>query len=193
MKDDIWVHTAHGAHYLLYKGTIPMSDLVRALDRLRKAFNRHDLEALAQCFSLRAVLVAPDGVGQDREEIASYYGQFIEAFPDSRCTPQSVILTGDTLVAEYTLTGVHKGPWLMPGGGVVEATGRPITVRACSLSYVEDGLIASHRIFYDQLELAAQLGGGLCFGETETEFYADTSREPHEPAPAGERTHAVGL
>ncbi|MEV7969879.1 ester cyclase [Sphaerisporangium sp. NPDC088356] len=144
-----------------------MSDLLRALDRLRKTFNRHDLDALAECFSPRAVLVAPDGIGQDRDEIASYYGQFIEAFPDSACTPQSVHETGDTVIAEYTLTGTHKGPFIVPGGGVLEATGRPITVRACCLSYVEDGLIASHRIYYDQLELAAQLGGSLTFEEPE--------------------------
>jgi predicted ester cyclase len=143
-----------------------MSDLVDPMQRLRKAFNRHDLDALAQCFGPRAVLVAPDGIGQDREEIASYYGQFMEAFPDSRCTPQSVITSGDTLVAEYTLTGTHKGPFLVPGGGVAEATLRPITVRACSVSIVEDGLIVSHRIFYDQLELVAQLGGSVWFEDS---------------------------
>ncbi|GLW05713.1 hypothetical protein Misp01_08430 [Microtetraspora sp. NBRC 13810] len=141
-----------------------MTDL-RALNRLRKTFNRHDLDGLAQCFSRGAVLVAPDGIGQDREEIASYYGQFIEAFPDSRCTPQSVTTSTDSLVAEYTLTGTHKGPYLVPGGGTVEPTGRPITVRACSVSFLEDGLIASHRIYYDQFELAAQIGGSLRFGE----------------------------
>ncbi|RCG29923.1 DUF4440 domain-containing protein [Sphaerisporangium album] len=150
-----------------------MSDPLFVLDRLRKAFNRHDLDTLAQCFSPRAVLVAPDGIGEDREEIASYYGQFMEAFPDSRCTPQTVTVLGDTLIAEYTLTGVHKGPWLMPGGGIVEPTSRPITVRACSLSFVEDGFIVSHRIFYDQFELAAQLGGRLSFDECEDEPLSD--------------------
>ncbi|WP_405146455.1 ester cyclase [Sphaerisporangium sp. NBC_01403] len=144
-----------------------MSDLLSALNGLRKSFNHHDLDALAQCFSERAVLVAPDGIGQDRDEIASYYGLFIEAFPDSACTPQSVHESGDTITAEYTFTGTHKGPFLVPGGGVVEATLRPITVRACCVSFVEDGLIASHRIYYDQLELAAQLGGSLCFKEPE--------------------------
>ncbi|GII58228.1 hypothetical protein Pth03_66170 [Planotetraspora thailandica] len=140
-----------------------MSDLVRCLERLRDAFNRHDLGELALCFGKRAVLVAPDGIGEDRDEIASYYGQFMEAFPDSRCTIKSVITSADTLVAEYTITGRHKGPWLVPGGGTVEPTLRSINVRVCCQSYVEDGLIASHRVFYDQFEVAAQLGGSLCF------------------------------
>ncbi|MEO3872764.1 nuclear transport factor 2 family protein [Nonomuraea sp. B12E4] len=140
-----------------------MSDPRRPLERLRKTFNRHDLEGLAGTFSRGAVLVAPDGVGQDRDEIASYYGAFIEAFPDSLCTPQSVTISGDTLVAEYTLSGTHKGSYLIPGGGVAEATGRHFLVRACSVSNVEDDLIVSHRIFYDQLELGAQLGGSLQF------------------------------
>ena len=141
--------------------------VLRPLDRLRKTFNRHDLDGLAGCFGHRAALVAPDGVGQDREEIISYYHLFKEAFPDSMCTPQSVTTSGDTVVAEYTLTGTHNGPYLLPGGGIVEATGRPITVRACSVSIVEDGLITSHRIFYDQLELTAQLGGSLRFEDSE--------------------------
>jgi hypothetical protein len=135
------------------------------LERLRKAFNCHDLDALACCFSQRAVLVAPDGVGQDREEVASYYGQFMEAFPDSMCTPQAVTVSGDTLVAEYTISGSHKGPFLAPGGDVVEPTMSLITVRACSVSLVEEDHIVSHRIFYDQLELAAQIGGRLRFGD----------------------------
>jgi predicted ester cyclase len=140
-----------------------MSDFRHPLQRLRKTFNNHDLDGLAGSFSRGAVLVAPDGVGQDRDEIASYYGAFIEAFPDSRCTPQSVTACGDTLVAEYTLTGTHKGPYIVPGGGVAEATGRPIIVRACSVSIVEDDLIVSHRIYYDQLELVSQLGGAPSF------------------------------
>jgi len=144
-----------------------VSDLVRPLDRLRKSFNRHDLDGLAGCFAQRAVLVAPDGVGQDRDEIASYYGLFMEAFPDSMCTPQAVTTSGDTVVAEYTLTGTHKGPYLVPGGEMVDPTGRPITVRACSVSIVEDGHIASHRIFYDQLEVITQIGGRLGFGDDE--------------------------
>ncbi|MDH2427503.1 nuclear transport factor 2 family protein [Sphaerisporangium sp. TRM90804] len=144
-----------------------MSDVIHCLDRLRKAFNRHDLDELGNCFGLHAVLVAPDGIGQERDEIASYYGQFMEAFPDSRCTPQSVLPTIDSLAAEYTLTGTHKGPWLVPGGGVIEATLRPIAIRACSVSYVEDGLIVSHRIYYDQFELAAQVGARLCFADAE--------------------------
>ncbi|MFC4587011.1 ester cyclase [Sphaerisporangium corydalis] len=144
-----------------------MSDLLIALGRMRKAFNSHDLGALAQCFGQRAVLVAPDGIGQDREEIISYYGQFMDAFPDARCTPQSVTESGDVIVAEYTLTGVHKGPMLAPGGGVIEPTLRPMTIRACSVSFIEDGVIACHRVFYDQLELAAQLGATLEFAETE--------------------------
>ncbi|TDD57191.1 DUF4440 domain-containing protein [Nonomuraea terrae] len=141
-----------------------MSDPLDVLVQLRRTFNRHDLDGLAGCFSPRAVLVAPDGIGQDREEVASYYGQFMEAFPDSMCTPKSVTISGDTLVAEYTLTGTHKGLYLVPGGEVLEPTGRPIAVRACSLSEVADGYITSHRIFYDQLELGAQLGGVITFG-----------------------------
>ncbi|MBP2704542.1 ester cyclase [Microbispora sp. RL4-1S] len=142
-----------------------MSDLLLALDNLRKAYNHHDLDALARCFAPGAILVAPDGIGDGREETASYYAQFIEAFPDTRVTVQTLVETGDILVSEYTISGTHMGPYLIPGGGLLQPSGRRIIVRACCLSQVQDGLISSHRIYYDQAELAAQLGGSLCFDE----------------------------
>ncbi|MBX6383050.1 MAG: ester cyclase [Microbispora sp.] len=140
-----------------------MSEVLRAVDRLRQAINRHDLDALAKCFDERAVLVAPDGIADNREEIASYYGEWMEAFPNMVITPQSVTMYGDTVAAEFTISGTHKGPLLIPGGEVLAATGRPVLVRSCSFSTVEDGVILSHRLFYDQLEMAAQLGGRLAF------------------------------
>ncbi|ETK35207.1 hypothetical protein GCM10009530_76370 [Microbispora corallina] len=140
-----------------------MSDVLVALDRLRRAYNRHDLDALARCFGERGVVVAPDGVGEGGEEVASYYGTFFSAFPDTRVVIQSVVVSGDILVSEYTVTGTHKGPYLAPGGDVVEPTDRPIGFRVCSVSHVVNGLIASHRIFYDQLELVTQIRGYVCF------------------------------
>ncbi|WP_169951665.1 nuclear transport factor 2 family protein [Microbispora sp. H11081] len=140
-----------------------MSEVLRAVDRLRQAINRHDLDALARCFDERAVLVAPDGIAECREEIASYYSQWMEAYPNMVITPQSVTMFADTVAAEFTISGTHKGPLLVPGGDVLEATGRPVLVRSCSFSTVEDGLILSHRLFYDQLEMAAQIGGFLSF------------------------------
>ncbi|GIH62460.1 ester cyclase [Microbispora siamensis] len=142
-----------------------MSEVLRAVDRLRQAINRHDLDALALCFDERAVLVAPDGIAENREEITSYYGDWMEAFPNMVITPQSVTMFGDTVAAEFTISGTHKGPLLVPGGDVLEGTGRSILVRSCSFSTVEDGLILSHRLFYDQLEMAAQIGGCLCFSD----------------------------
>ena len=48
-----------------------MSEVLRPLDRLRQAINRHDLDALARCFDEPAVLVAPDGIAENKEEIPS--------------------------------------------------------------------------------------------------------------------------
>ncbi len=144
-----------------------MSDPREAVGRLRDAYNSHDLDAIGRSFGERSVLVSPDGIAEGGEEIASLYGQFIEAFPDTKVTIQSVVMFRDTVAAEYTISGTHKGQFLVPGGGVCEPTGRPITVRACSFSTVEDDLIVSHRVYYDQLELGTQIGGRLHFEECE--------------------------
>ncbi|GAB3883439.1 ester cyclase [Microbispora bryophytorum] len=142
-----------------------MSEVLRPLDRLRQAINRHDLDALARCFNERAVLVAPDGIAENKEEIASYYGEWMDAFPNMVITPQSVTMFQDTVAVEFTISGTHKGPLLVPGGDVLEGTGRSVLVRSCSFSTVEGGTILSHRLFYDQLEMAAQIGGHLRFGD----------------------------
>ncbi|MEV7971156.1 hypothetical protein AB0O34_34960 [Sphaerisporangium sp. NPDC088356] len=56
---------------------------------------------------------------------------------------------------------------------MVAATGRPIILGACGVSIVVDGLIASHRVYYDQLELATQLGANLCFGAVNCDLGPD--------------------
>ncbi|WP_248962732.1 ester cyclase [Sphaerisporangium perillae] len=128
------------------------------MDRLTEAYNSHDVDAITRCYGPRAVTVTPGGVAEGREEIYSYYAEWVGAFPDSVATPSLLVVSEDTGVLEFMVTGTHKGPLVLADGVVAEATGRPIALRCCSVCTMEDGAVASHRLYYDQLELAAQLG-----------------------------------
>lgn len=135
-----------------------MSEASEIMIRLTEAYNSHDVEAITRCYAPRAVTVAPGGIAEGLDEIFSYYADWIGAFPDSVVTPSLLVTAGESTILEFMVTGTHKGPLIMAAGEVAEATGRPIAIRCCSVCTIEDGAVASHRLYFDQLELAAQLG-----------------------------------
>ncbi|MEW9534188.1 ester cyclase [Microbispora sp. NPDC049125] len=139
-----------------------MSDMANRADCLLDAMNAHDLEAALLCYTDEAVYVSPAGIGEGRDQIASFLGVMLTAFPDVRWTPwNTFVVCGNVVITQWTITGTHLGPILMPNGEVIEATGRPINVRGCSLRTMDGDRIAVHCVFYDQLELYAQLGAEL--------------------------------
>ncbi|WP_204054857.1 ester cyclase [Microbispora corallina] len=139
-----------------------MSNLTGLSDDLINAMNRHDLDGALRCYTEGAVYVSPVGVGEGRDEIASFLGAFLTAFPDVRWTPWSrVVVCGNVLITQWVITGTHHGPFSMPNGEIIEATGRCVNVRGCSLRTMDGDRIAVHCVFYDQLELYAQLGAEL--------------------------------
>ncbi|WP_432925603.1 ester cyclase [Microbispora sp. CA-135349] len=109
-------------------------------------------------FDPGCALVSPEGTADGREEIASVVMRFFTAFPDYRRSVWRTIDVGDCAVNEVTLTGTHKGPLLLPDGEEAQATGRRIYVRCCEVITLENGLVVGYQVYFDQLELLAQLG-----------------------------------
>jgi predicted ester cyclase len=130
-------------------------------DRLSEAINAHDLHQLLQYYSPDAALVTPMGVAEGHEQIAWFYEQFFKGFPDLRKTAWLEVACGDPVVTEWTVTGTHTGPFLLPEGREVQGTGRRITIRTSCAYHVDNGVIVAQREYYDQLELYSQLGFGL--------------------------------
>ncbi|MFI7423147.1 nuclear transport factor 2 family protein [Nonomuraea sp. NPDC049684] len=149
----------------------PTNDIVR---RLLGAANAHDVEAMLRCYAPDAVVVSPEMEAGGPGEIASYFTQIWDGFPDLHFTLWETVMLGGTLATELTATGTHSGPYLTVGGEVLAATGRQITVRACWFWDLRDGLVASQRLYYDQLEIYAQIG--LCL---------PLSFEPPDPGHTG--------
>nr|WP_062339593.1 ester cyclase [Herbidospora sakaeratensis] len=138
-----------------------MSDPWDIRRRLSDLINAHDMSGLLRMYSPDAVLVAPAGIAEGRDEIAWFYEQAFCAFPDYRQTAWLEVPGDDPMVREWVFTGTHLGNLLLPDGREVEPTGRHITVRAACMTYVVDEMVVTHRDYYDQLELFSQLGFGL--------------------------------
>ena len=64
---------------------------------------------------------------------------------------------GDTAINEWWASGTHTGPLEGPDGAI-PATGKSLTLRGCDVITVQDGLIQSQRVYFDQLSFLAQLG-----------------------------------
>ncbi|KAB8181240.1 hypothetical protein FH610_030060 [Microbispora catharanthi] len=109
-------------------------------------------------FDPGCALVGPEGTADGREEIGSYLTRFFDAFPDYRRSTWRTIDVADCAVDEVTLSGTHRGALLLPDGEEAQATGRRIVVRSCEIITIENGLVVSYQVYFDQLELLAQLG-----------------------------------
>ncbi|MDJ0457642.1 nuclear transport factor 2 family protein [Arthrobacter sp. NQ7] len=129
------------------------------MDRLMAAMAAKDKEALAGCYAAEAALRTPDRDGiTGREAIAGYFAGFWEAMPDVRYEHADRHEAGNVAIDEGFVVGTNTGPLALPTGGTLPPTGRQVRVRSCDVATVEDGLITSHRAYFDQLELLGQLG-----------------------------------
>lgn len=75
------------------------------------------------------------------------------AFPDIRFTLEDTLAQGDRVVARWTMTGTHRGPFL-----TVPATGRTVTSSGIDFYRLEGGRIVEHWHEMDLLGLLQQLG-----------------------------------
>ncbi len=79
------------------------------------------------------------------------------AFPDSKATFHSAVVSGNTVIVEVTWRGTQTGPLQTPSGQIA-ATGRPIEIRACQVSEITRGKAKSIRQYFDMATMLEQLG-----------------------------------
>jgi len=128
------------------------------VERGFKAFNAHDLEALARDAAPDIVLTAPGGIRLQGAQAAKEYNQgWIKAFPDARVEAKKIIIQGNTGVVEGVFTGTHAGPLQTPMGEVAP-TGRKLTGEFVQVFEIDRGLVKRNHLMYDQVEVMTQLG-----------------------------------
>ena len=103
---------------------------------------------------LRPTQAAPGPEGQ--KQIAR---AFRAAFPDLRFEVEMVIAEDEYVMARWTASGTHTGPW-----GDVSPTGRPVTFSGVNVFRLEGGRVAEIWNHRDDLGLQDQLGVAVFAG-----------------------------
>lgn len=136
-----------------------MNDARTVMDRVTELAFTGDAEALKRLYAPDATAETPDGgTLRGNDAIAAWFGGFATAFPDASWESAGKYESGDHAIDEGFVVGTNTGPLATPGGESVPATGRSIRIRGCDVATVKDGVITSHRFYFDQMDLLTQLG-----------------------------------
>lgn len=116
----------------------------RALSLVEQVLNGHDVEALEQYTSNRAVV----GSGSS----------LVRAFPDLHAEVRWVVADGDMVVAFLDVQGTHEGPWLF----VADPSGQKVrTSLTLAFRFDHEGQIVDQWLGSNFIEMLAQLGWGF--------------------------------
>jgi predicted ester cyclase len=131
------------------------------IERGMKAFNAHDLEALARDAAPDIEATAPGDIKlKGPQALKEFNDNFIKAFPDARVEATKIHAQGATVIVEGIFTGTHDGTLKTPMGDV-PATGRKIKGEFIQVFEVDRGLVKRNNLIYDQVQLMTQLGLAL--------------------------------
>ena len=136
-----------------------MGEARQVMDRVTEAAFDENREPLKKLYAADAVAETPDqGTVSGADAIVAWFGQFSAAFPDASWESAHKHESGNVAIDEGYVVGTHTGPLPMLGGESVPATGKSVRVRGCDAATIENGLVKSHRFYFDQMELLEQLG-----------------------------------
>ena len=136
-----------------------MGEAREVMDRVTAAVMSGDLDGLKALYAADAVAETPDqGTIRGRDQIAAYMGELATAFPDASWEELHKHETSDTAIDEGYFVGTNTGPLTGPNGETISATGRRVRVRECDVATVQDGVVTSHRFYFDMQDWLTQVG-----------------------------------
>ena len=136
-----------------------MGEAREVMDRLTDAILKGDSEALKALYAQDAVAETPDqGTITGRDQIAAYFCEFSAVFPDNAWEERYKHEAGDTAIDEGYIVGTNTGSMTGPNGETIPATGRRVRLRECDVATVKNGVVTSHRIYFDVQDWLTQLG-----------------------------------
>jgi steroid delta-isomerase-like uncharacterized protein len=136
-----------------------MAEAREVMDRVTDAVMRGDQEALKALYAPDAVAETPDqGTIRGRDAIAAYLAEFGAAFPDATWEPLHTHEVDGTAIDEGYFIGTNTGPMTGPNGETIPATGKRVRARECDVATVENGVVTSHRFYFDMMDWLEQLG-----------------------------------
>ena len=128
------------------------------LERYVERYNARDLDGCMELYAEDAVQLMPDGLFKGRSVIRERLTRELAAFDDIEWGLISYVEQGDAFADEWTFTGTHAGPLLLPDGAELAATGKRVQLRGMELVRMRDDKIVVDNLYYDNLSLAGQLG-----------------------------------
>ena len=128
------------------------------LERYVEHYNAGDLDACIELYAEDAVQRMHDGVFEGLDAIRARLARDLRAFPDAAYVVESFVEADDTFADEWTFTGTNTGPFRLPDGAEVPATGKPVEIKGMELVQVRDGKIVLDNLYYDFMAAVAQLG-----------------------------------
>jgi predicted ester cyclase len=128
------------------------------VERGLKAFNAHDMEAVARDAAPDIELTSPGDIKVKGPQATKEYNQnWVRAFPDARVEAKQIFSQGSAVIVEGVFTGTHDGTLKTPMGDV-PATGRKVKGDFIQIFEVDRGLVKRNHLMFDQVQLMTQLG-----------------------------------
>ena len=128
------------------------------LERYVELYNAGDLDACMELYAEDAVQRMHDGTFVGVDAIRDRLARDLEAFADATYVVDSFFAEGDLFADEWTFTGTNTGPFRLPDGTELPATGRCVEMKGMEYVEVRDGKIVVDNLYYDFLAAVAQLG-----------------------------------
>jgi predicted ester cyclase len=128
------------------------------VERGLKAFNAHDMEALARDAAPDVELTAPGEIKvRGPQAVKDFNQSWITAFSDARVEARNIYAQGNHVIVEGVFSGTHNGTLKTPMGDL-PATGRKAKGEFVQIFDVDRGLIKRNHLMFDQVQLMTQLG-----------------------------------
>jgi heme-degrading monooxygenase HmoA/predicted ester cyclase len=145
--------------YMLAFSSVREGDTRSLIERNIELWNARDHDGWLAGFDLfRMVLEAPGGLRlTGREAAETIWNTWQEAFPDNRVEVVAIHADDRGGVLEGRFIGTHTGTLRAPAGEI-PATGRTVEERYTGVYEFEEGKITSFHLYFDQMDLLAQLG-----------------------------------
>jgi predicted ester cyclase len=128
------------------------------VERGLKAFNAHDMEALARDAAPDIEATAPGDLKlKGPQALKEFNTNWVRAFPDARIEAAKIHVQGGTVIVEGIFTGTHNGILKTPIGDI-PATGQKVRGEFIQVFDVDRGLVKRNNLIYDRVQLMTQLG-----------------------------------
>lgn len=133
------------------------ADVMRPLIRLyEEVINQGNLDVIDEIYDMSGAYLnhaAPFGLAQDVVGLRKLMAEFVIAFPDQHIVADEMFVSGDRVIARWTITGTHRGTFFG-----VAPTGRTMRMTGIDIERVVDGRIAEHWGAEDMLSLLESIG-----------------------------------